>query len=342
MHRNNCFDIIRLTAALMVLYSHHYALSGLSEPVIANLESYGGLAVIIFFAISGFLISQSGLRSNDFVDFMSKRCRRIFPALIPCSIFVFIILGSLIKIDDLSTYFSSGVFTRIIQTIILQNAPTNDIASGFIYSSSMLGSLWSLPVEFSCYLIIGLVVSAFKTPRVYPIIFSMFFVASLYVIKTGYTDYFFNVPVHLFVTRGMCFFLGASMAMSLQHWNKIYVKSFLIIILGFYFATCSTDVDHKIAGYIFFTVLTICIGVSFKDKIICGKFDYSYGIYVYAFPVQQVIINAANVGFYTSMIISLALTLMLASISWHYIEKPFLSSKKTINKIKSQKIEESL
>jgi len=308
----------------MVLYSHHYALSGYNEPVIAGFESPGGVAVIVFFAISGFLISQSGLRSGDFASFMAKRCRRIFPALVPCSIFVFLIIGSAFHTHDLTSYLTNDVLYKILQTITLQNANSRDLTEGFIYPSGMLGSLWSLPVEFACYLVIGLVVSISNSPRVYPVIFALFFIAACYVIKTGYSDFFFNVPVDLFVTRGMCFFLGASMSMSMKHWNKRNIKIFSTIMVSIYLATATSGVDHKISGYILFTIITIFIGVTFSDALIKGRFDYSYGIYIYAFPVQQLCINTLNIGFYTSMILSAVVTIALASLSWHFVEKRFL------------------
>jgi len=73
-----------------------------------------------------------------------------------------------------------------------------------------------------------------------------------------------------------------------------------------------------------FTIITIFIGVTFSDALIKGRFDYSYGIYIYAFPVQQLCINTLNIGFYTSMILSAVVTIALASLSWHFVEKRFL------------------
>ena len=309
----------------MVLVSHQYALSGLTEPVVANFESLGGIAVVIFFSISGYLICLSGIRSSDFISFMSKRCRRIFPALVPCAILVFVILGIIISLDMKVDYSMQEAFYKIVGTITLHNVDSSNLASNFIYKSGMLGSLWSLPVEFSCYLIVGLCVSSFNTPKVYPVLFSIFFIASLYTLKTGYNDFFFNVPTNLFVTRGMCFFLGASLAMSINSWNHTNVKIFIIAIVAIYFYTTTPLIDRTISGYILLCVLTIFIGVSFNDKFIDGKFDYSYGIYIYAFPVQQICINYLSIDFYLNMLISTMITVVISALSWHFIEKPCLS-----------------
>ncbi|ENT7893676.1 acyltransferase family protein [Shigella flexneri] len=92
----------------MVLISHHYALSGQLEPYIFGFESAGGIAVIIFFSISGYLISKSAIRSDSFIDFMAKRARRIFPALVPCSVLTYFLFGWML--NNFSTeYFSHDI-----------------------------------------------------------------------------------------------------------------------------------------------------------------------------------------------------------------------------------------
>ena len=58
-HRQNNFDLVRVLAALFVLISHQHALNGLPEPTFLNVHTIGGLGVLIFFSISGFLVAQS-------------------------------------------------------------------------------------------------------------------------------------------------------------------------------------------------------------------------------------------------------------------------------------------
>lgn len=71
-HTNN-FDFIRLAAALMVLVSHQFALQGLSEPVLKGLHSLGGVGVLVFFSISGYLVAQSWLNDPHWLRFATKR-----------------------------------------------------------------------------------------------------------------------------------------------------------------------------------------------------------------------------------------------------------------------------
>ncbi|EKR0237830.1 acyltransferase, partial [Shigella flexneri] len=140
MHKSNCFDTARLVAAMMVLVSHHYALSGQPEPYLFGFESAGGIAVIIFFSISGYLISKSAIRSDSFIDFMAKRARRIFPALVPCSILTYFLFGWILN-DFSAEYFSHDIVRKTISSIFMSQAPDADITSHLIHAG-INGSLW--------------------------------------------------------------------------------------------------------------------------------------------------------------------------------------------------------
>ena len=62
--------------------------------------------------------------------------------------------------------------------------------------------------------------------------------------------------------------------------------------------------------------------------------DYSYGIYIYAFPVQQSIIALfPYVKVYQMVILSLIVTLFLAYLSWQLVEEKAVDLKKLIFKI---------
>ena len=80
VHRNN-FDFIRLCAALCVVVSHQFALTGLPEPVILKTHSLGGLGVLIFFTVSGFLVAQSWDSDPNIARFAARRLLRLWPGL---------------------------------------------------------------------------------------------------------------------------------------------------------------------------------------------------------------------------------------------------------------------
>lgn len=107
-HQNNAFDFLRIFAASAVLYSHSYALYGLPEPYPLPGQTYGSLAVALFFSISGFLVCQSWMNDPSFSRFFIRRALRIFPGLLVVVILTALVIGPLFTTLTLQEYFASG------------------------------------------------------------------------------------------------------------------------------------------------------------------------------------------------------------------------------------------
>ena len=288
----------------------------------------GGVAVIVFFSISGFLISRSGMRSDGFMDFMAKRARRIFPALIPCSIFMYVIIGGMINNWNIQYIFSETTLKNILSVISLVPTIDDTITSGFKHAG-LNGSLWTLPLEFACYLIVGVSISLWKDSRVFLVVFLIMFGASIYYLLFPNMMLIFFIPTWLYPLRAMAFFFGAILAVYYDRWDSTKAKCFIILALSvLMYSSSRFSNEYTIIGYLLLSFVTISVCTSFNDIIVKGRFDYSYGVYIYAFPVQQVIINKTNLGFYPGMLISALSTIILASLSWHFIEKKFIYRKK--------------
>ena len=163
-HPKNSLDLLRLGAAIMVLYSHQYALLGLAEPAFLGLNSFGGVGVALFFFLSGFLVSASWERDPDIVRFFTRRSLRIFPGLWFVFVLSFFLLGPLLTTLPLDDYFSSTTTWRYLGTAALVSS---NVLPGVFADNPMPlvinGSLWSLPVEFLCY---GTVAALGLMPRV--------------------------------------------------------------------------------------------------------------------------------------------------------------------------------
>lgn len=178
----------------------------MSEPIFLGMSTYGGVAVIVFFAILGFLISKSCMRSKGFVSYMLKRARRIFPALLPCAIFMYLVLGVYLKWGDLSSYINISILKNIISVVTIQGAPPHTgIFEGFIHPYSLNDSLWTLPLEFLCYLLLGMVFFLFKNSlKAMLIAFVVLFIISIYLLfnKTAIVFFwcgFTSVPGESFI-----------------------------------------------------------------------------------------------------------------------------------------------
>lgn len=330
-HRNNCFDIIRLFAAITVIISHQYSLSGMSEPIFLGMSTYGGVAVIVFFAISGFLISKSCMRSKGFVLYMLKRVRRIFPALLPCAIFMYLVLGVYLKWGDLSSYINISILKNIISVVTIQGAPPHTgIFEGFIHPYSLNDSLWTLPLEFLCYLLLGMVFFLFKNSlKAMLIAFVVLFIISIYLLFNKTAIVFFGVVLQAFPMRALSFFTGAIMALTINYWSDKKTKQYILIISFAILFSVAYKNEINVLGYVLLSAITIVIGCSFKDRIISGRFDYSYGIYIYSFPVQQFIINKFHFEFYFGMFVSIIVSLFFGFLSWHFVESKFVKLNKS-------------
>lgn len=154
----NNFEFIRISAALAVLFSHHYALSKLWEPGLSSVISLGGIAVMIFFSISGFLVTQSWLSDRNAFRFCLRRALRIWPALIVVVIIAALVLGPAVTTLTINDYLIHGATWDYFQALIMRihfvlPGVFNDNPGG----ASVNGSLWTIPYEVRCYIVMAII-----------------------------------------------------------------------------------------------------------------------------------------------------------------------------------------
>ncbi|MGC1183500.1 acyltransferase family protein [Legionella sp.] len=335
-NRNNSFDLIRHFAALLVLYSHHYALCKLPEPTFPQWDTLGYVAVVLFFTISGYFMPASYSSSGNFLIFMTKRCRRIFPALIVCSFLMCYLIGTIFTPQPVFDYLLSG---STMKTSLLFSSfigrPIPGVFSDFLYKDAINGSLWTLPIEFACYLIIGIALYYCNSLKSVLTLFILCITATMFMSHTGMNYMFYGITLSYLSLFGIAFTAGALMSMTQQHWLPIRLHFMGVALLLLFLLR--EHPEMQILGTLSIAVLTIIIGVSLKDRLINGKFDLSYGIYIYAFPIQQMVINRVTQNFWLSMSISVLFTIFAAYLSYRFVEKPFLYA----NAYKSKNIQMS-
>jgi len=322
--RKNNFDFIRFVAAVLVVFYHSFPLSlgdGLREPLMIvthNQMTFATFGVYAFFIISGFLITQSCDKSKDFIDFAKARILRIYPALIVVTIFA-IILGSMVTPLSLNEYFQNSTIYRYFIFAFTLNNSSMSLPGVFvsnIWGSLINGSLWTLKYEFSFYILVG-ILGLTKLLRLKStlIIFELAFISFIFV----------NLPVFRFL-------------------------SFFSIGMLFYFARKYIPLNYKLATISFICLVIGCF-VGYFDHIfvVCGSYlvfyfafnkkiklsnwakhgDFSYGIYIYAFPIQQTVTHLF--GGRTEPVINFACSIppimFCAFLSWHLVEKVALRHK---------------
>lgn len=321
--RNNSFDLIRHFAAVLVLFSHHFALSGLAEPTFLHWDTFGFVAVVIFFTISGYFMPASFTSSGNFAVFMAKRCRRIFPGLIVCSLVMVYFIGSIFtSIPTFKYLFSLSTLKTSIMYSSFMARPIPGVFSDFLCKDVINGSLWTLPVEFASYIIIAVVLSYLNNWKsILPLLLS-YIVITMILTKTGKNYGFYSIPLNYLALFGIAFAGGALMSMTQASWYalRLYLAIAALVLL----TVLQGRPEMQVLGTLSLAVLTVIVGVSFQEKWINGKFDISYGIYIYAFPIQQLVINLITQNFWLSMVIASLFTFFVAYLSYRFVEKPFL------------------
>ncbi len=170
MHKNN-FDLLRLLGACMVFVSHTYFVYGLGSPHLLWATGYksitlGGLGVGIFFAISGYLITQSWCTTPNLRQFIVKRILRIYPALIVCWVFIVVVIGPLATTLEPSVYWSqfyAGLPRFAGNVLLLMNEKLPGVFTHNFIRSNVNGSIWIIKYEVLCYALVAAGVLVYLT-----------------------------------------------------------------------------------------------------------------------------------------------------------------------------------
>lgn len=322
-HRRNNFDVLRIVAALLVLYSHQYALSGLREPEIFGMSA-GTFAVLVFFSISGFLVSQSWRQDPNPLRFLAKRLLRIWPGLAVVTLLTAFVLGPIVSSLDMQAYLSHPAlpdFLRNLKVTTVRYALPG-VFEDNIHPKAVNGSLWTIPLEVRCYFAL-LVVGCIGLMRK-PVLVALGTLAL--------AVHYFAVapdPSNYQVYFGLYFFAGVCLDIFRRHWQArpfLLLAAVLILSVTIYAAGMP-----RLAMLLALPYAAILIGsLSTPGLRSAGRYgDISYGIYIYAFPIQQTVLWALGKDaiFGVAMAIAAALTVLCALLSWHLVERPALGLK---------------
>lgn len=319
-NRFGSFDLLRLAAALMVLWSHQFALMKLTEPLAfgAGLSEFG---VFIFFAISGYLNTISLMRGQSSWRFLLRRARRIFPALIGFAIFC-ALLGRAVTTAD------TAAFWVDVPDFIFRNSTT---LFGLRYSlpgvfetnpfpGAMNGSLWTLPYEIKFYIFLASFAVAIRFRQalfLFCLNGALLALLVWFCVTTKDLDSaYFNKFATLFLT-------GSILALAEKRWGQ--TRS-VVGVACLALLTVFTP-----AGYLMMIALiSVLVGKIELPNWLRPRIDISYGVYLYAFPVQQLDVTF-GLSFWPSLALSVAISVALALLSAIFIELPALalSSKQT-------------
>lgn len=338
----NSFDILRLILASFVLISHCCYIQKVSSPDIilfSNGQTYlGEIGLLGFFGLSGYLLTNSYCKTKNSYQFLVNRFLRIFPGFWVCLIITAFIIAPVIYIFEGGTINqypikgSWGAMNYIRSNIFLdiQQANIRNVLNS-VWLKNLNGSLWTLIFEIECYvmtLILGLF--GFFNRRIYFItLYIVIYLLFIYVSynKTAFSIYHYEIEysnsklITSYFT-GTIFYLFQARLNKIKYFS-IILFIILLILLKTSFATLYLPL---IIPFLFLSLFGL-----FKTNI---KYDISYGLYIYSFPIQLLVyIFYPNSNIYLYILFSLILTSVFAFASYLLIEKPALNRKKDLYRI---------
>lgn len=320
----NNLDIIRLAAAGMVLYSHSFSLLGLREPLFLSWLPFGPLGVFIFFIISGYLVSESWERDPNLLRFFQRRLLRIIPGLVVCIFLSVFLLGPLLTTYSLKDYFSNPHTRGYLQNIFLHIVYyLPGVFEKNHHANAVNGSIWSLPVEFLMYIAIAFVgILNGKRWITAALALSSAVTCLLWAQVSQEMLVVYNFDVRQVFICGTYFWVGACI-------QRFRLKSHFTLPAGMLAMFLMLGLEpwtHALswASWLLLPIVVLTFGFAHSPLLsrITGSGDYSYGIYIYAFPIQQTVVYiwpSIEIGVY--LLVCTLATYVLAVLSWHLVER---------------------
>ena len=351
-NRDNNMDLMRFLAASAVIYAHAFNLQNLRDPLESVTgRSTGSVAVAMFFSLSGFLIAKSLTSRRSLLDFLVGRALRILPALFVVNLLVVVVAGLAWTNLGIVEFFTNSQTLSYFfwnSSLLTSQYDLPGVFDENAFGPAVNGSLWTLPVEARMY---GLVFLAGLTS-----LFFGGFLGSEFERRRGFVGFFAII----------------AMALSLFGWKALglpYIGAFLsksgVELLGYFgfgmfahafrerirldgrvvligacvlFATRETAfASASFIPWLAYSCLWLAYTKRFDARGFGARGDFSYGIYIFAFPVQQWLYSVSpQMSPLTNAGLSFCMVLVLAIASFRLIELPCLSLKKPLtNKIRS-------
>ncbi len=342
--KHNNFGFLRFFLAALVILSHGLPIGGFPDydPFILmsnHATTLGTFAVAGFFALSGFLITRSYQSTHNLLQFLWHRFLRIFPGFWVCLLLTAFVFAPLVQwLEQGSTY---GLFES-------HDSPLSYVyANFFLYikqwtiaglpaktpMTGLNGSLWTLIHEFICYLSVGAMGILGLLGRRRIVVIALCFLWTLQLLRIHAPSLVPMVSGHAFIEEfirlSITFFCGAVMYL---YREKIPTSGLLTVL------ACALYIGGSILGYtmeiesVTITYIMFWLAFHLPFHSFDRRGDYSYGLYIYAFPVQQVlaVAGAQQLGYIPFVMLGILGTLLFAIPSYTWIEKPMLDLKSLV------------
>ncbi len=348
--RDNAFNAMRLVFALAVVVTHANILGfGREGNPLGIPADLTALAVAGFFVLSGFLITRSGRRTS-LVRFGWHRVLRIFPGFWVCIGLTALVVAPLLWLRQHGTLEGirdAGALSYIKNnfTTAIQQPTISDLLHGVPYPYELNGSLWTLKYELTCYLLVAAlaVFGVLRRARLLVLLLTLGcfglivadFVSGPTTVGPLITFAAVRVPLAgpyeglYLLTYGAAFLLGATAEL---YRDVIPYNDVLGVIALVLVAVASVEGLPLLGpALLAYAYLLLWLGMRLPQFVrgIGRRNDYSYGVYIYAFLVQQVlaVLGVQRHGMVVYLSLSIVVTFVAAILSWHLVEKPAMRLK---------------
>ena len=321
--RSNNLKVLKFIAAILVIYSHAFIITGKSgEPLgcISSGEiSLSSLAVALFFFASGFFVTKSLMKDGTGKKYWLKRIVRIYPAFIVIILLTAFVLGPVVTEYSLASYFQSkSLYSYLLYLCMI---PKYELPGVFTHNPESIvnGSLWTLILEIICY-------------------FGLYVTFSIGILNK-------KVLKKVNIIFGVIVFVVFGLKLESIYQFHEYLRPMFVFIIGMEYYIFCEDIKLSYKGFILVSIISILLLILkrgdlftvlcfpylisnciFSKKQIssviakCG--DLSYSVYLAAFPIQQTLVQYfPDMGVVRNTIFASILAIVVAYLMFKYVEQ---------------------
>lgn len=317
---------MRLVLSTAVVYGHSFNVlqQDYADPFMRFFKaSEGALAVTCFFIISGFLVSASLSNSKNLKDYFSKRARRVLPGYFMCLIACVFVVGPMAT-TNLASYLSNSQTHAFFQMFVIGGSKGLPIFDANPIQHCVNGSLWTIRWEIACYVVFGIIGACLKS-TVHRAQILLALTAGLLPFLLLSNSYHFLSDSLVMFTGLLTTFCCGSCFYFWRHQFQINTSAQIVCLV---LALVFLKLHYWWLILYPLTYFIICTAYRPKVKFLfdTDKYDLSYGIYLYSFPIQQLIVMymGRDLNPLVLFLLSMAVTSAVAFLSWTFVEKPFL------------------